>query len=152
MKKPGISTVGEYLNSLPEERKESLGKIRDRIVKNLPNGFAEGFSFGMIGYFIPLERYPDTYNKQPLMLAALGSHKNYLSLYLMSVYGDPGIEKWFKDEYAKSGKKLKMGKSCINFKDASDLPMDLIGEVIRKVSVEDFIRNYETVREASRKK
>ena len=107
--------------------------------------------WGMISYIIPLEEYPNTYNGAPLGIAALAAQKNYNSLYLMSVYGDPKTEKWFKDRYARSGKKLDMGKSCVHFKKAEDLPLDLIAEAIARVSKEEYIEKYEQVRKPNKK-
>ena len=105
---------------------------------------------GMIGYVIPLERYPVTYNRQPLMYAALASQKNYMSLYLMNIYENPDDQKWFVDAYRDSGKKLNMGKSCVRFKELEDLPIELIGKAIARTSVGDFIEQYEASRSRPR--
>ena len=139
-------TVSSYLQELPENRREALIKVRKVILKNLPKGYKETMNWGMISYEIPFARYPNTYNKRPLGIAALASQKNYMSLYLMTVYGDKKIEKWFKDRYAASGKKPDMGKSCVHFKKLEDLPLDLIGEVIARVSVDEYIAHYEKAR------
>lgn len=136
-------TVKEYMASLPEDRRGDIETVRKIILDNLPEGFEEFMTYGMIGYGIPLSRYPNTYNGQPIGPAALAMQKNKNSIYLMGVYGNKEIEQWFKDAYKKSGKKLDMGKSCVRFKKASDLPLDVIGKVIARVSVDDFIRNYE---------
>ena len=106
--------------------------------------------FGMISYVIPLERYPVTYNKQPLMYASLASQKNYMSLYLMNIYGNPQAQQWFREEYQASGKRLDMGKSCVRFKKLEDLPVDLIGKAIARGSVCDFIKLYEASRSQHR--
>ncbi len=106
--------------------------------------------FGMIGYVIPLERYPVTYNRQPLMYAALASQKNYMSLYLMNIYGNPDDQKWFVGAYKDSGKKLNMGKSCVRFKKLEDLPVELIGKAIARSSVDEFIELYEASRSRPR--
>jgi hypothetical protein len=151
MRIEGVTTVKEYLDAIPEERKEPVKAARKLILANLPEGFVEVFAYGMIVYVIPLSRYPDTYNKQPLMLAALASQKNYMSLYLMNVYGDKATEEWFKEEFRKSGKKLDMGKSCVNFKKLDDLPLELIGEVIARVTVEKYITTYEMSRRKVKK-
>ncbi len=143
MKIKGATTVQEYLNALPPERKNALIAVRAEILSNLPKGYEEVFAYGMLGYVIPLKRYPVTHNKQPLLLAALASQKNYMTVYLMTVYGDKKTEAWFRDAYAKSGKKLDMGKSCVHFKKLDDLPLDLIGKVIARVSVEQYIKHYE---------
>ena len=139
-------TVKAYLESLPDDRRAALSKVRSVIKKNLPAGFKEGMLFGMIGYQIPLSRYPETYNGQPLCVAGLASQKTGMSLYLMSVYGDRELERWFKDAYAKAGKKLDMGKSCVRFKRLEDLPLEVIGATIARVSVDGFIATYEKSR------
>ena len=104
----------------------------------------------MVGYYIPLSRYPQTYNGQPLAVAGFASQKGYMSLYLMSVYATPELGRWFEKEYAKTGKKLDMGKSCVRFKSLDDLPLDLIGKVIAKTSVEEFIGIYEKAQGSAR--
>ncbi len=137
------ATVQEYLASLPEDRRKDIETVRNVILKNLPKGYVESIYWGMIGYAIPLSRYPNTYNKQPIGPAALAAQKNYNALYLMAVYSDPATEQWFKDEYKKSGKKLDMGKSCLRFKSADDLPLDLIGKLIARFPVDEYIKLYE---------
>lgn len=151
MKIEGVSTVHEYLDAIPEEHKKPMYAVRDIILGNLPEGYEECFGFGMITYVIPLKRYPDTYNKQPLMLAALSSQKNYMSLYLMTVYGDKATEDWFKDEFKKSGKKLDMGKSCVHFKKLNDLPLELVAKVIARVPVENYIKKIESIQRTGKK-
>jgi len=146
MKQSNAATAEQYLKELPEERREAIAAVRKVILKNLPEGYRETMLWGMIAYGIPLERYPNTYNKQPLCLAGLANQKNFMTLYLMTVYGHKETEKWFKRRYKESGKKLDMGKSCVHFRKLDDLPLDLIGEVIAKVSVEDYIRFYEASR------
>ena len=136
----------EYLAGLPDDRRSALSAVRKVILDNLPTGYREGISYGMIAYVIPLARYPDTYNGQPLTLAALASQKNYMSLYLMCVYHGTPIAAWFKDEFRKTGRKLDMGKSCIRFKRLEDLPLDLVGRTIARVSVQDYIAVYEKAR------
>lgn len=101
---------------------------------------------GMICYYIPLERHPDTYNKQPLSIATLGSQKSHMALHLMGVYSDPETERWFKECFAESGKKLDMGKSCVRFKKLEDLPMEVIGEAISRTPPDKFIQQYEAAR------
>jgi hypothetical protein len=141
-----LTTAAEYLASLPADRREAISKVRATILKNLPQGYEESIQFGMIGYGIPLSRYPNTYNGRPLEIAALANQKNYMALYLMAVYASPAIETWFKDEWAKTGKKLDMGKSCLRFKKLDDLPLELIGRTIAKVKPEDYILFYESHR------
>ncbi len=142
----GAKTVDEYIESIPDDRRKAIGTIRKLIQKNLPKGYEEQMLWGMIAYVIPLERYPETYNGQPLAIAGLASQKNYISLYLMAVYGDKKTEAWFKAEYAKTGKKPNMGKSCIRFKSLEDLPLELIGKTIRRVPVDAYITSYEAAR------
>ena len=136
------NSVEQYLNELPEDRKESLSIVREAIVKNLPTGYVEVMNWGMITYEVPLETFPDTYNGNPLMYAALASQKNHMSVYLMGCYMSPDIRKNFEDAYKKSGKKFDAGKSCIRFKKVQDLSLELIGKTIGSMSVEQFIENY----------
>jgi uncharacterized protein DUF1801 len=143
------SSPEELLAGLPPERREALSKVREIILANLPPGYVESMQSGMIGYGIPLERYPNTYNGQPLGYAALANQKNHMSLYLMSVYGSPDEERWFKQRYAQSAKKLDMGKACLRFKRLEDLPLDLIGEAIARTPVERYIAGYEAARHAA---
>jgi hypothetical protein len=133
----------ELIASLPPDRAEAISKVRGVIRANLPPGYVESMQYGMIGYGIPLERYPDTYNGQPLGYAALTNQKNHMALYLMSVYGSSDEERWFKQRYAESGKKLDMGKACLRFKRLEDLPLELIGETIARTPVERYIAGYE---------
>lgn len=143
-------SVDEYLAELPADRRAVVSTLRDLIVANLPPGYSEGMLYGMIGYAIPLSRYPNTYNGQPLAIAGLASQKGHLSLYLMSVYGDPALCAWFVEQHQKAGKKLDMGKSCIRFRTLDDLELPAIAEVIRRVSVESYIEHYESVRASTK--
>ena len=140
------STVDEYLGELTPDRRKAIQAVRSVMLANLPRGYAETMLFGMISFVIPLEDYPVTYNKKPLVYAALASQKNYMSVYLNNVYGDRETEQWFADEYRASGKKLDMGKSCVRFKKTEDLPLALIGQAIAKTPVRDFIARYEASR------
>lgn len=144
-------TVEAYLAELPEDRRAALAQVRKVILKHLPDGYEERMQYGMISYVVPLSRSGPTYNKQPLAVASLASQKNYMSLYLMGVYGDAGEEERFKAEYEKSGKKLDMGKSCVRFRKLDELPLDVIGRTIARVSVDTFMRAYEKSRSASKK-
>jgi len=134
------------LAELPPERRETLARVREVIVRNLPAGYRESMSFGMISYGIPLERYPNTYNKQPLAYAALAAQKNYNALYLMSAYQDSDAEAQLRAAFAEAGLKLDMGKSCIRFKRAEDLPLPAIGELIAATPPEAHIAAYEAAR------
>ena len=144
------ATVEEYLQELPAERRQTVEAVRKVILDNLPDGYEEAMQFGMISYVVPLERYPKTYNRQPLSYAALASQKNYVSVYLMNIYGDPETERWFTERYRASGKRLDMGKSCVRFRKLDDLPLDLVAEAVAMTSVESFIQLYETSRSKPR--
>jgi uncharacterized protein YdhG (YjbR/CyaY superfamily) len=139
-------SVAEYLAELPEGRRAAIEAVRAEILRNLPDGYEECMQYGMIGYVIPLSRYPDTYNGQPLEIAALASQKNYMSVYLMNVYGDPEIEKWFTEAYRKTGKRLDMGKSCVRFRKLEDLPVELVGRAVAKTPVDHYLKRYEESR------
>ena len=139
------ATVDEYLAELSEDRRAVVSTVRDVVLRSLPEGYREGMSWGMICYEIPLERYPDTYNKQPLGYVALAAQKNYYALYL-SVYQDPEGESWLRREFEKRGKKLDMGKSCLRFRRLDDLPMDVIEQVVASITPEQYIARYEAIR------
>ena len=136
------NSVEQYLNELPEDRKESLSIVREAIVKNLPTGYVEVMNWGMITYEVPLETFPDTYNGKPLMYAALASQKNHMSVYLMGCYMSPEIRNKFENAYKQSGKKFDAGKSCIRFKKEEDLPLELIGKTIGSMNCSTLIENY----------
>ena len=146
MAKSKAETVDGYLAELPEDRRAAISAVRQVVLENLPQGYEEMMQFGMIGYVIPLERYPVTYNGQALQYAARASQKNYMSLYLKNVYSDEAVERWFVDRYKDSGKRLDMGKACVRFKSLQDLPIDLVGEAIVLTPVNRFIERYEMSR------
>ena len=146
MARSEAGTVEGYLSELPEEKRALIEAVRKVVLKALPEGYVESMTWGMPSYEIPLERYPDTYNKKPLNYAALGAQKNYCSLYLMCAYQDSEQEKQLKEGFAKAGKKLNMGKSCVRFKKLEDLPLDVVGEVIASTTPEEFIATYEAVK------
>jgi uncharacterized protein YdhG (YjbR/CyaY superfamily) len=145
-------TVAEYLGSLPPDRREAVEAVRAVILKNLGKDFAEGMSYGMMGYYIPHSVFPAGYHcdpKQPLPYAGIASQKQGISVYLMGLYiggGEAGEEtddsRWFKDAWAKTGKKLDMGKACIRFKQIEDVPLEVIGEAIRRVPSKVYIERY----------
>lgn len=140
------ATVEEYLASLPEERREALSAVRETILRHLGEGFEEGMQYGMIGYYVPHRLYPAGYHcnpKDPLPFAGLASQKNYMAVYLSCVYGSEEQASWFREAYLATGKKLDMGKSCIRFKRLADLPVELIGEAVARVSVAQFVARYE---------
>jgi hypothetical protein len=143
-KKP--ATVAEYLEGLPEERRKTVSAVRKVILKNLPKGYRESLGYGALTYAIPLETFPDTYNKQPLAIACLAAQKHYNSLYLMGAYGDPKQRKALEDGFRKAGKKLDMGKSCVRFKTVDDLPMDVIAKAIAAIPADKYIKFYEASR------
>ena len=133
------STVEEYLAGLPEDRRDVVSKVRSMVLANLPEGYRETFAWGMISYEIPLDRYPDTYNKKPLCYVALAAQKNYYALYLMGAYAKPGQPEELADAFAKAGKKLDMGKSCLRFKKPEDLPLEAIGRIIADIPPDEMI-------------
>ena len=146
-------TVNEYLKSLSPERRASIEAVRKVILMNLPKGYDEGMQYGMIGYCVPLNLYPNGYLGQkdiPLPFAALASQKNYMAVYLMCIYGEG--EKAFKEAYKATGKKMDIGKACIRFRKLEDLQLDLIGKTIAKVSVDNFIAQYEKSRQKQGKR
>lgn len=141
-----IKTVAQYLASLPADKRKVIAKVRSVVRANLPKGYAETFNWGMISYEIPLSRYPDTYNGQPLVAAAIASTKAGYSLHLTCTYMDPKLDAWFKAGFAKAGKKLDMGKSCVRFRTLDDLPLELVGQAIAKMSVDEYLARYEAVK------
>ena len=140
------TTVEQYLSELPNDRLEALEAVRDVILENLPDGFEEAMNWGMITYQVPLSRYPDTYNKKPLMMAALASQKNHMAVYLTGVYADEGSRNRFRTAYEATGKRMDMGQSCVRFRKLDDLPLELIGEAIAEYSVDEFIALNERAR------
>jgi len=141
------ATVTEYLDALPEDRRVAISAVRDVILKNLPEGYEEGMQYGMIGYFVPHSVYPAGYHcdpSQPLPFASIASQKNHISIYLMCIYSDEAHAQWFRDEWAKTGKRLNMGKSCVRFRKLEDISLDLIGEAIKRVPAKKFIEHYES--------
>ena len=139
-------TVKQYMDELPADRRKEIAKVRSVVRKNLPKGYREAMGFGAICYEVPLERYSDTYNKKPLGYAGLAAQKNFNTLYLMGAYGDPKQRKRLEDAFRKSGKKMDMGKSCLHFRSADDLPLDAIGEIIGAMPPEEMIARYEAAR------
>lgn len=140
-------TVDEILANIPEDRKVSFNKLHEVILKNLPKGFEPGISYGGLGYVVPHALYPDGYHckpSEPLPFAGIASQKNTINFYHMGIYADPELLKWFQEEYPKHSKqKLDMGKSCIRFKKFDDIPYKLMGQLMKKVSVKQWIEKYE---------
>jgi len=140
--------VQAYLASLPADRREAMEAVRKVILKNLDKDYVENMSYGMIGYCVPHSVYPPGYHCKPeqaLPFAGLASQKNYMSVYLMCTYGSVSHLKWFQEAWAKTGKKLDMGKSCIRFKKVEDLALDVIGESIRRVPAKAYIAEVESM-------
>lgn len=144
-----VSSPSEYLAAIPEERRAAFEKLRETIVENIPDGFEEGISYGMITYCVPHRLYPAGYHcdpKQPLPFVSIASQKNFIALYHMGIYANEALLDWFVTEYPKHSKsKLDMGKSCIRFKKPEQIPFDLIGQLMQKMSVEDWVQLYESV-------
>lgn len=143
-------SVEEYLSELDDVRQEAVSAVRQVILDNLPVGYEEIMQYGMISYVVPLDVLADTYNGQPLMYIALASQKQYMSLYLTNVYGDESVEKWFKERYLATGKKLNMGKSCVRFRKLDDLPLELVAEVVARTPIDEFVTIYKASRSARR--
>lgn len=141
-------TINEILTSLPEDRAAPFNRLHDVIVENLPEGFEAAISYGGLGYVVPHSIYPAGYHckpVEPLPFAGLASQKNSINFYHMGIYSDPELLNWFVSEYPKHSKqKLDMGKSCVRFKKPEDIPYQLIGELMRKMSVQDWITMYES--------
>ena len=140
------TTVADYLAELPADRRTQIETVRDLVNSALPNGYREGMGYGMIGWVIPLERYPDTYSGQPLAYAGLAAQKNYNALYLNCVYASEERTLRLKQAWAEAGKKLDMGKSCIRFKRADELAEDVLATAIASIPVDSFIAEYEAGR------
>lgn len=141
------TTPEQYINELPVNRKEAITELRDTIKKNIPKGFKEAMGYGLPGFVVPHELYPAGYHcnpKQPLPFVGFASQKNFIAFYHMGIYAQPELLKWFTTEYPKHTKaKLDMGKSCIRFKKTEDIPYKLIGELMKKITVKDWINTYE---------
>lgn len=143
-----MNSVDEYYNSLPIERKEAMSQLRDTIASNLPEGFSECIAYNMPSFVVPHSLYPQGYHcdpKIPLPFISLASQKNFISLYHMGIYANNELLTWFEDEYkALNIGKLDMGKSCIRFKKMDKIPYDLIAELSKKISPEQWIELYES--------
>ena len=140
------ATPEAYIAELPSERQALVSRIRDLVNANLADGYVERMSWGMISWELPCERYPNTYNGQPLVYAGLAAQKNYTALYLNCIYASDERTQRLKTAYAAAGKKLDMGKSCLRFKKPEDLAEEVLADAIRSVAVEDFIQEYERSR------
>ena len=145
--KYNVNTPDDYMASLPEDRKQVIGKLRKLAAKHLPKGFKETMSYGMIGYVVPHERYPDGYHcdpELPLPFLNFASQKNHVAVYHSGVYADKALFDWFVAEYPNhASRKLDMGKSCIRFKKMDDIPYELLGELFEKMTPDQWIALYE---------
>ena len=140
------TTVEEYLAELPAERRAVVAAVRDVVLRHLPPGYEETMNWGMISYEIPLARYPTTYNKQPLAYAALAAQKGHYALYLNGAYQQPARASALEEGFARAGKKLDMGKSCLRFKRLDDLALDAVAESVASQTPEELIAEYERAR------
>ena len=141
-------TVDEYVKGLPEDRREAISAVRKVILKNLPKGYHECMSYGMIGYVVPHSVYPKGYHcnpKLPLPFVNLGSQKNHMALHLMCIYLDAETNQWFRKAWEKTGRKLDGGKGCIRFKRLEDVPLEVVGQLIARIPVADYIALTESV-------
>ena len=142
------TSIEAYLEEIPEERKIAFTKLREIILENIPKGFAEQMSYGMIGYVVPHSIYPRGYHcepKLPLPFISIASQKNFIALYHMGIYANPELMNWLVAEYPKhSTQKLDMGKSCIRFKKIDQIPFELIAELVQKMSMDEWITCYES--------
>jgi len=146
MAKSNAQTVEDYLNELPEYRREIIEEIRNLILENLPEGYEETYNWGMISYEIPLEHYPDTYNNQPLSYLGLAAQRNHNALYMMNVYQDEELQEWLEEQFREANKKMDMGRSCLRFNTVNDLPLEAIKKVVSYQTPDEFIEKYEESR------
>jgi len=142
------ASVDDYLATLPPDRREAIGAVRDLVAASLPDGYVEQMGYGMITWAIPLEEFPDTYNKRPLAIASLASQKNYMSLYLTGCYTDGPEETRLRERYADAGKRLDLGKCCLRFRRLDDLLQPAVAEALESVPPEELIRRYRESRSA----
>lgn len=133
------TTVKDYIDALPEDRRRAIKKVRATIRKSLPKGYEEVMNWGMITYQVPLAFYPDTYNGQPLMYAALASQKSHMAVYLTGIYMDEAHRRRFETDYRKTGKRFDVGKSCVRFRKLDDLPLELIGKAVGAFGMNEFV-------------
>jgi len=140
-----VLTINQYLGELPADRRVAIETVRKVILEKLPDGYQEIVNGGMITYQVPLTEYPDTYNKKPLMYAALASQKNHMAVYLMGIYLDENARLHFESEYKATGKRFDAGKSCVRFRKLDDLPLSLIGEQIAEFPLDEFVARVKKV-------
>ncbi|HTO91831.1 MAG TPA: DUF1801 domain-containing protein [Candidatus Sulfotelmatobacter sp.] len=141
--KSKATTVAAYLNELPADRRAVISAVRKSVVANLPRGYREGMSWGMIAYEVPLNRFSETHNGLPLLYAALAAQKHNYALYMTWRYADPKLMARLREHFKRRGKKLDMGKACLRFSQLEDLPLDVIGEIIAAMPVDAYVKRYE---------
>jgi uncharacterized protein YdhG (YjbR/CyaY superfamily) len=139
-------TLDAYLAELPEERRLAIEVVRRVILEHLPQGYEEAINWGMVAYQVPLEVYPGTYNKKPLLYAALASQKHHMAIYLTSIYLDDVAQQAFEAAYRATGKRYDAGKSCVRFRKLDDLPLEFIGRAVASVPMKTFIRRVKEIR------
>jgi len=143
--KSTAKTVEEYINELPDDRAAQITEVRKIILDNLPPGYEEAMNWGMITYEVPLHIYPDTYNKQPLLYAAVASQKNHMAVYLSGIYMYEDRYAAFEKAYRETGKRVDIGKSCVRFRKLEDLPLELIGKTISCLPLSEFVEHVKQV-------
>ena len=143
--KSGAKTIEEYISNLSGDRAAQIAEVRKSILKNLPQGYEETMNWGMITYQVPLSVYPDTYNRQPLLYAALASQKNHMAVYLSGIYMFENLYTAFESAYRETGKRLDVGKSCVRFRKLENLPLDLIGKTIASIPMADFVEHVKEI-------
>lgn len=146
VKERPVLSVKQWLASVPAERRDAIDAVRAVVNEHLPLGYEETVDWGMLAWVVPLATLPDTHNGHPLMVAALGAHRKLMTIYLMSVYGDPELRREFQTAYKKTGKKLNMGGCCVHFRELDDLPLDVVGATIAGVTVEQYVARYSSSR------
>lgn len=144
--KSDVSTVDEYLATLPKDRRTAIETVRRVVLDHLPEGYEETIAFGMIAYVVPLTTHPDTYNGHPLMYAALASQKHHMALYLQSIYADTATASQFERDYRATGKRFDVGKSCVRFRRLEDLPLEVVGRAVAALTPSEFVTTSERAR------
>jgi len=139
MAQSSAKTIDEYLAELTDDRREAIAAVRAVVLEHLPEGYEEAMAWGMIAYQVPLDVYPDTYNGKPLLYAALANQKRHMAVYLTAIYMDDASREEFERDYAATGKRMDLGKSCVRFRRLDDLPLDLIGRAIARMPVAEFV-------------
>lgn len=146
------TTPQAYLDELPEDRREIVEAVRSTILEHLPDGFSEAMAYGMLSYVVPLEDFPHTYNGQPLTVISVANQKRHVAIYLMGVYGDDAEREGFVDAWRASGKKLDMGKSCVRVTGADQVPLDVLGDTVGRISPQDLIAAHDAAHARSEKR